>query len=370
MPSSKCGNDTVARAAAAVGEAEHRAGPGTRAISAASPKASGPLITILICNYNYERYLAAAIDSALGQAYRPLEVVVVDDGSTDGSRAILARYGDRIRTILKSNGGQPSALNAGFRASRGEIVCLLDSDDVMRSGKAERVAAAFAENPDARWVYHNLDYIADDGQALPPTALPDHADVAALFDRRARYGALARLDLRGDFAAGRKLPYSCPAFSGLSFRRSALDAILPMPEDIARASDEYPKLAAVALFPGVHLGEALALQRVHGRNAATFRADARIDTALRYINTAYHLRRRYAALGRSMDKWFASSLGQLVGAVGPRAALRRHETRRYMGEYLDGIALARQMPRIGFHAARMWLGRCGDRAPRRSAGEV
>ncbi|HEX2117041.1 MAG TPA: glycosyltransferase [Alphaproteobacteria bacterium] len=318
---------------------------------------ASPLVTILVCNYNYERYLAAALDSALAQDYRPLEIVVVDDGSTDGSRAVLERYGDKIRPLFKANGGQPSALNAGFRASHGEIVCLLDADDVMLPGKVAQVAAAFASDPDAGWVYHELDYIGPDGRPISLAALPDRANVAALARRRARYGKIARLDLRAHFAAGERLPYGCPAFSGLSFRRRALDAILPMPEDIARASDEFPKLAAAALFPGIHLGEPLALQRVHGANAATFRADARAETAIRYINTAYHLRHRYGHIGRSMDKWFASCFGDLVGAVGPATALQRPEARRYIAEHLDVIGLARQAPRIGLHAAWAWLAR-------------
>jgi glycosyltransferase involved in cell wall biosynthesis len=318
-------------------------------------EAEGTLVTILVCSYNYERYLAAALESALTQRYRPLEIVVVDDGSTDGSRAILHRYGGSIRLVFKPNGGQPSALNAGFRASRGEIICLLDADDVLAPGKVGRVVAAFASNPDAGWVYHELDYIGPDGEPSPLATLPDRGNVAALVRRRARYGKDVRLDLRAHFAAGERLPYACPAFSGLSFRRGTLDAILPMPEDIARASDEFPKLAAAALFPGIHLGEPLALQRVHGSNAATFRTDARVATAIRYINTAYHLRHRYTHIARSMDNWFARCFGQLVGAVGPKAALRRQEARRYMKEYFDAFTFASQAPRIGFHAAREWL---------------
>ena len=86
-------------------------------------------VTILINNYNYARFLPAAIDSALSQTYHPLEVVVVDDGSTDESLDIIRDYGDRVRPVFKSNGGQASAFNAGFAASRGEVICLLDADD-------------------------------------------------------------------------------------------------------------------------------------------------------------------------------------------------------------------------------------------------
>ncbi len=89
------------------------------------------LATIVIVNYNYARFVAAAIDSALEQSYDPVEVIVVDDGSTDGSRRIIASYGERIRSLFQDNGGQGAAYNAGWRAARGEFVLFLDSDDVL-----------------------------------------------------------------------------------------------------------------------------------------------------------------------------------------------------------------------------------------------
>ena len=87
---------------------------------------SKPLVTILICNYNYGRFLAEAIESALAQTWKNIEVIVVDDGSTDESREILTKYKGKIRIILKENGGQASAFNAGIAKARGEIVCFLD----------------------------------------------------------------------------------------------------------------------------------------------------------------------------------------------------------------------------------------------------
>src|SRR4029077_3087176 len=87
----------------------------------------------------YGRFLGRAIDSALGQAYPWTEVVVVDDGSTDESRAVIAGYGDRVVPVLKGNGGQASAFNAGLAASRGRVVIFLDSDDWLT-----RTAAAVA----------------------------------------------------------------------------------------------------------------------------------------------------------------------------------------------------------------------------------
>src|SRR5205085_8851297 len=90
-----------------------------------------PLVSIVVTNYNYARYLERAVDSALRQTYRPLEVIVVDDGSTDESRTVIAGYGDRVRPVLRSNGGNAAAYNSGFAASRGDILLFLDADDAL-----------------------------------------------------------------------------------------------------------------------------------------------------------------------------------------------------------------------------------------------
>ena len=97
------------------------------------------LVSIIINNYNYARYIAAAIDSALAQTWHPLEVIVVDDGSTDDSWAVIERYGERVRALRQPNGGQGAAYNAGFEASRGEWVLFLDSDDLLDVGALARM---------------------------------------------------------------------------------------------------------------------------------------------------------------------------------------------------------------------------------------
>ncbi len=107
-----------------------------------------PLVSIVINNYNYGHFLREAIDSALQQTYEPLEVIVVDDGSTDESRPIIGEYGDRIIPLLKENGGQASALNAGFARSQGQIVIFLDADDVLHATIAQKVVAVYADAPE------------------------------------------------------------------------------------------------------------------------------------------------------------------------------------------------------------------------------
>src|ERR1700679_3491903 len=105
-----------------------------------------PLATVVIVNYNYDKFVAAAIDSALEQSYAPLEVIVVDDGSSDGSRQIIAGYANHVRTVFQNNAGQGSAYNAGWRAARGEFVLFLDSDHVLTPDAMTKVVAAFQES--------------------------------------------------------------------------------------------------------------------------------------------------------------------------------------------------------------------------------
>ena len=90
-----------------------------------------PLVSIVVNNHNYERFLAEAINSALGQTYPHVEVLVVDDGSTDSSREMIEGYGDAISCLYQSQQGQTAAINRGQAAARGDIVCFLDADDVL-----------------------------------------------------------------------------------------------------------------------------------------------------------------------------------------------------------------------------------------------
>jgi glycosyltransferase involved in cell wall biosynthesis len=88
-----------------------------------------PLVSVIISSYNYQQYVAHAINSVLEQSYQSIEIIVVDDGSSDGSPQIIKEYREKITPIVKSNGGQASALNAGFLVSHGDIICFLASDD-------------------------------------------------------------------------------------------------------------------------------------------------------------------------------------------------------------------------------------------------
>ncbi|MGC3990975.1 MAG: glycosyltransferase [Chthoniobacteraceae bacterium] len=126
---------------------------------------SAPLFSIVINNYNYGKFLAETIESCLAQTYQPLEVIVVDDGSTDNSREIIASFGDRVIPVLKPNGGQGSAFNAGYQAAKGDYVLFLDSDDLLRADAAALFAAGF-RNPQISKVQARLRLIDGDSQFM------------------------------------------------------------------------------------------------------------------------------------------------------------------------------------------------------------
>lgn len=123
-----------------------------------------PLVSVILCNYNYEAYVGQAIRSVLNQTYPNIELVIVDDGSTDNSREVISTYVSSnpgsVTTIFKKNGGQASAFNAGFDRVKGEIICFLDSDDCWVHEKAERVVQAYRQK-EYSVVQHNL-YVMDE----------------------------------------------------------------------------------------------------------------------------------------------------------------------------------------------------------------
>ncbi len=89
-----------------------------------------PLISVVIPVYNGEKYIADAINSILKQNYSPLEIIVVDDGSTDNTQAVLEKFGNAVTVISQSNQGQSAARNVGLRATKGSVIGMLDADDL------------------------------------------------------------------------------------------------------------------------------------------------------------------------------------------------------------------------------------------------
>ena len=212
-----------------------------------------PIVTALINSYNYGRFVGEAIESVLGQDFpaNEMEVIVVDDGSTDDTATQVAKFGERVRYIRKENGGQASALNVGFAEARGEIIALLDADDVWMPQKVRRVVEAFEKHPEAGMVYHAaLIWEMDRGVCYEDTHL------------RAISGNIASSlpDL---------LQYRGCNTSGLTFRRPALEGLLPIPERLRLYADSYLMYLIIFLTPVVMVNEYLLKYRVHSQNNAT-----------------------------------------------------------------------------------------------------
>lgn len=210
-------------------------------------------VSVVITAYNYERFVAAAIDSALGQG-PGVEVIVVDDGSTDGTAEVLAPYADRVRVISQPNGGQAAAFNTGLIAATGELVALLDADDVLLDGAVERLRAAAAAQPDAVLFLHPMTVIDADGRPTGDT-LPEAG-------RRLPAG-----DLRPRLLTGPDDIAWQPA-SGLAFRATALADVLPIPpRDFRICADVYLMNTVGLLGPVATVEDPGAGYRDHGTNA-------------------------------------------------------------------------------------------------------
>ena len=126
---------------------------------------STPLVSVVVPNYNCGPFLSDAVDSVLRQSYPAREIIVVDDGSTDDSLAVLDQYGDRIRVVTQRNQGVSIARNTGIQHSHGELVAFLDADDMWRPEKLAKQVSLF-ENPDVGLVYCAVEYVDEAARPL------------------------------------------------------------------------------------------------------------------------------------------------------------------------------------------------------------
>jgi glycosyltransferase involved in cell wall biosynthesis len=303
-----------------------------------------PLVSILINNYNYGRYLSTAIESALNQTYRHVEVIIVDDGSTDNSREVIASFGSRVISVLKVNGGQASAFNAGFAASQGDIICFLDADDWFLAEKTAEVVAAFARGQYG-WFFHLLS--PNGNRDAPP-------------DQEFRPGDW---DYRAQMAAGSGFPYVPTATSALCFRRELLARILPMPEQIRITSDNYLKWAALSMERGLFSSDQLTVQRIHGSNLYTGIPAAAQLRAEISLSTAFHLHKRYPELALFCARQGLAAISDLGIKV-----IFEGKYRRLAYDFLSSFPIRDRVGltgRAGFRCIRTELRRLGLGGPKR-----
>jgi glycosyltransferase involved in cell wall biosynthesis len=205
-------------------------------------------VSVIITAYNSERFLAEAIESVLAQTFRDFEVLVVDDGSTDGTGHVVRRYGASVRYIRQENRGQSAARNNGIRAARGEFIAFLDADDLWLSDKLERQMRAFTSFPAAGLVTGGLIMVDGQGKALKKVALPPYPGREAL---------LERITVRGMTVA----TPSCVMARRECFTRAGL-----FDEQMHAAEDRDLWLRITRLYEAVFLPGFLIRYRIHDAN--------------------------------------------------------------------------------------------------------
>jgi glycosyltransferase involved in cell wall biosynthesis len=203
-------------------------------------------VSVIINNYNYDRFVGCAIDSALQQSYENVEVIVVDDGSLDGSLTVVREYASAITLVAKTNGGQGSAYNSGFERATGEIVIFLDADDWLYPNAVAEVAAGWRAG--ASKVQFRLALVNEKGEPLG-RYVP-----RSMHDRDA-------LKVLREFGT-----YGSPPGSGNAFASEFLQAVMPMDERIWQtAADTVPIMLAPMYGEVISLAKTLGAYRLHRR---------------------------------------------------------------------------------------------------------
>jgi glycosyltransferase involved in cell wall biosynthesis len=221
---------------------------------------SAPLVSVVVPVYEGERYLAECLDSLVAQDHPAMELLVVDDGSTDGSAAIAERY-PQVRLLRREHEGLGATRNAGIDAAAGELIGFCDADDWWKPNKASVQVAHLDAHPRVDIVLCRQDTYFEAGVSQPDWLIPDQ-----------RYG-----DLDG-----------VSATSGL-FRRSVFDH-LRYRTDMATGSDFNLLVQARAAGFGIEvLDESLRVRRIHG-DSMSDREGPAFDQM--FVTVREHLRRR------------------------------------------------------------------------------
>jgi GT2 family glycosyltransferase len=212
--------------------------------------AEPPLVTCLISTYNYGRFLGRAIESVLCQRYPAdrLEVIVVDDGSTDDTRAVVEPYLSRVRYIHKRNGGLLSTIDRGLGEASGELISFLSADDEWAPDKTSRQAALMCERPDVGLVYSDLEVVDDAGETLHPSLWRQYGLSA---ERGRPLGTL----LRRNIVSG----------GTIMLRSSLLSSIRPFPAEAAW-EDWWMAFRISQVAELDFIAEPLYRYRLHGDN--------------------------------------------------------------------------------------------------------
>jgi glycosyltransferase involved in cell wall biosynthesis len=245
---------------------------------------SSPLLSILIPNYNYAHYIGLTIDSALALDWDRKEIIVVDDGSTDGSLDVIKAYGDKVRLVAKQNGGQRSAVNAGFPLVNGDLVYILDSDDIVYPSMARETIPLW--NPEVAKVQFCLQIVDGEGKNYGGTFPNYPADIS--------HENVLRELLETAL-------YPCPPTSGNLYSKRALENLFPIPEQEKFSSDSYLNTLSPLYGQVISVNKTLGSYRMHDKNSwgsAEFRPASFARMVRNDLAREEWLKERVAAQGR------------------------------------------------------------------------
>lgn len=202
-------------------------------------------ISVIIPCYNHARYLGEAIQSACAQTYHDVEIIVVDDGSTDHTAQVAAAFGESVRYIYQANAGLSAARNAGIRASVGEYIALLDADDLWHPEFLQTLAVILDRDPSLGEVYCGSRFTNECGELLPQV-------ITRTVPANGLYGALTG----GEFF---------PPCAVLA-RKNVFQRVGCFDETLSASEDWDMWLRVSAQFPFAGISNVLALYRMHGNN--------------------------------------------------------------------------------------------------------
>jgi glycosyltransferase involved in cell wall biosynthesis len=210
-------------------------------------------VSVIIPTYNNGRFIKFALESLLHQNYPEelVEIIVIDDGSTDNTNEIINEYRERVIYIYQEKRGIATARNKGMSITKGEIITFLDADDMWYKKRLEMVIGKFNERKDVGIVYHPFEVIDSNGLTM-------HKNFYKLFGyKEGLSGWLTNAIFSGRIFCGG---------SSFAFRKSVIDKVRPVPDDIKRGVDYYITVMSSCYVPAGYIPDVLGKYRFHGSN--------------------------------------------------------------------------------------------------------